>query len=72
MTTLLSFLGFLAREAPEIVGVVRGIVEKWSHANAVDPAELLPALGDDVAPRVAGVDAAVDAMIDREFPKKDQ
>lgn len=70
MPLLVSFLKFLAEEAPALIPAVRDLVHSWSDKNGVDKTELLPALEGSVQKDVAGIDAEIDAEIARDFPKK--
>jgi len=69
MPALLSFLRFLADEAPALIPAIRDLVHSWCDKTGVDKAELLPALEGSIRDDVAKIDADIDAEIAREFPK---
>jgi hypothetical protein len=69
---LLSFLRFVAKEAPELAPEVAKLVTRWASLKNIPNEELQPALDPSVTDEhVADADREADALIDQLWPKPD-
>jgi hypothetical protein len=62
LLAVLSFVGLLVKELPEVIPVIRSIVQKWGAQEGIP----LTALLDD---QHEAVDAQIDAIVNRNFPE---
>lgn len=68
---LLSFLRFVAREAPALAPEVAKLANQWATESGIPKEELEPALDPGVTDdKVGDADREVNQLIDELWPKK--